>query len=1503
MNCRKQMTLDVQDSESDQNKNQTSNKEEIEAERLSHKTRRLLQRPSKPLASDNSIELQISKKIENAIAKLQMLEKELLVQVQRVRSKDRSFLFSIQENLTSNIRSISSLIRVGKEIIDGEDGSRKINISMIKTQLEGITSTACYFLQKEEKDNSDLEFIFEDTLIEDLLQSAKLNYRESNVYTLVPREELPADYEDNDDDIESISNSMLSSASSFIDSVDNRGREKLRSKKLINADSIEKWIQTSSAASHQPLQKKLCGPKDVRYIVETPSFRKGDRETVKVTHLMSPDCFYVQLLKLSGTLNKLSRNIDKHIRSNSIITVQIPELNNLYLVRYMSDGVTHWCRGRVIDEIPEQKMFSVYFIDYGNTTMVRREDIAILPSDLKQPIPLAIKCKFFDLYPTKGEWDSKAVYLMTKIIANNELLMIITEISADTLEVDLITTDCDTSVRDALKFLGYGIPYCKYPTDLDKIKKQLKNTESLKLYNKIEQYRKEDSVDVIITYAINPYNVYVNLKNSKNDLIKLHESMDAFYRENKKGYIFSPKEEMVVAILYSDGISTGWRRGVITQSTEGRGMVTAKLVDIGMIICVPWDQIRKLDGRFVAQDCQAKLVKMTHVIPPNGSEVWPPNSVDFFTKYIKSEAILRMVISETINPPEVVFFECFPDVHHCLNAMLVKNGFADSTGDLSATIDWPQLGYNSPKDSDESFTISMMKTIQATNHDQETSAKDPNSDEELSDHIWKKPIEVISAKSPDLIYVFFTDNKEKMHEFQLELKHFYTKNRMTAPVQWEVGHTCVVNHRKRYYRGIIMEVLSNDKYLVSLSDSAISVDVKAKQLGILDARFTAEPQFAIRCHLADITPAGGTDKWSAMACEFLQDVLGKNDKLYLARKGVIDKERKSMPVVIWYTEFLPGGALESSKTILHSVNKLLLKNGLALKPTVKRTNEKTKDNDVSSQRDATTCENKEDDKESIESVSTETEDHECSSSASSCSVAGALKPSSSSKIDWNDLIEIQKQYPEQIIRDWMAPLPFKSTEFTAVPTFVNDVGEIFLHDIEIEPLLKDMEEKMLQYFDSRSESDIDINWAPGEMCSVRYFANRKWYRGKVLNVTDSLIKVVMVDYGSEDDCNIKDLSKEILYYDLPIFANRITLDGIFPRQNQWLTSDLDILHAQIVDKQVNIHLTTQQIVGIPTPAIVKLGTLNINEFIMSYSNNLSRINRPRIVGSQPAAPSSSEDVIVGDSILDNIYNQSDNDVIIEDSCSTEELDEKIVSATPTKELDVTFDNVKLSYKRSPLFASFKPGDKFDIVIINVPDYNKIVFELAATEQFEKGKEAFEEMSREISFFVPEQSPLKSFDIGQVCIAQYSEDGGWYRAQIIKELSDEEVYIWFVDFGNFESVKKEHVKETQDCWLEIPVDHQMAIIHGIKITKEEDRQKALNTMALYCEVENMCQTAEIVTDDPLSVKLYKKGSDMLSYQSLIDSGLLQIDGDDVVEENDSQDVCKPNSTEDEKRNTN
>lgn len=103
-----------------------------------------------------------------------------------------------------------------------------------------------------------------------------------------------------------------------------------------------------------------------------------------------------------------------------------------------------------------------------------------------------------------------------------------------------------------------------------------------------------------------------------------------------------------------------------------------------------------------------------------------------------------------------------------------------------------------------------------------------------------------------------------------------------------------------------------------------------KNLHTFEEQFKSFPEGCFRCHLAGITPAGGSTKWSMIAVEFLQDLFLKQKEIYLIKCGEVDTAKKSLPVLMWYSEFVPGGALVPSRNVLHSVNKLLVKNGLAL---------------------------------------------------------------------------------------------------------------------------------------------------------------------------------------------------------------------------------------------------------------------------------------------------------------------------------------------------------------------------------------------------------------------------------------------------------------------------------------------------------------------------------------------------------------------------------------------
>lgn len=63
-------------------------------------------------------------------------------------------------------------------------------------------------------------------------------------------------------------------------------------------------------------------------------------------------------------------------------------------------------------------------------------------------------------------------------------------------------------------------------------------------------------------------------------------------------------------------------------------------------------------------------------------------------------------------------------------------------------------------------------------------------------------------------------------------------------------------------------------------------------------------------------------------------------------------------------------------------------------------------------------------------------------------------------------------------------------------------------------------------------------------------------------------------------------------------------------------------------------------------------------------------------------------------------------------------------------------------------------------------------------------------------------PLSSPVVDQACIAKFSEDEAWYRAQITS-ISDSEVMVLFVDFGNSSSVTRSDILEISEELSRIP----------------------------------------------------------------------------------------------------
>ncbi|CAI9726720.1 Hypothetical predicted protein [Octopus vulgaris] len=79
---------------------------------------------------------------------------------------------------------------------------------------------------------------------------------------------------------------------------------------------------------------------------------------------------------------------------------------------------------------------------------------------------------------------------------------------------------------------------------------------------------------------------------------------------------------------------------------------------------------------------------------------------------------------------------------------------------------------------------------------------------------------------------------------------------------------------------------------------------------------------------------------------------------------------------------------------------------------------------------------------------------------------------------------------------------------------------------------------------------------------------------------------------------------------------------------------------------------------------------------------------------------------------------------------------------------------------------------------------------------------------------PEEEILMLVSPGQPCIAQYSMDKSWYRAKVNRELTNNIVEVFFIDYGNIELVPKHLIKVTKPEFMEMPAQGIPCCLHGV-----------------------------------------------------------------------------------------
>lgn len=310
---------------------------------------------------------------------------------------------------------------------------------------------------------------------------------------------------------------------------------------------------------------------------------------------------------------------------------------------------------------------------------------------------------------------------------------------------------------------------------------------------------------------------------------------------------------------------------------------------------------------------------------------------------------------------------------------------------------------------------------------------------------------------------------------------------------------------------------------------------------------------------------------------------------------------------------------------------------------------------------------------------------------------------------------------------------------------VKDLQSIQLQLADSEAELTKMREQLTAVYSLLGEAEEVIgNPRVGQVCCAQFADDREWYRAVITCVSDTGIKVKFLDYGNMDVAlSIKQLKEE--FFILPVQCFECSLSGIIPAPEYSETETVAKLLEMYDGKRLTAEIT----------------------------------------------------FVSGDSVMVNLFHDSG-----ETKQSVADTLVKLRYAVP-----------QLKSRDDARWVSVSDEGK---IVYNYPNYGEVhaVCLISVTSpsdfwcQLENCKTELKSMSERIELFYDSLGEndlrLHFLQDGDVCCAKFAEDDKWYRSLVDKVCSDGEVSVRSVDYSKQETLTLDRIKKLEAAFAVLPV---------------------------------------------------------------------------------------------------
>ncbi|XP_020770802.2 RING finger protein 17 isoform X2 [Odocoileus virginianus] len=1160
------------------------------------------------------------------------------------------------------------------------------------------------------------------------------------------------------------------------------------------------------------------------YFVETPRYLKkplqkkssvsfgsktGSPELVFVSHVIHPCHFYIRKYSQIKDATVLERKVNQFCSKNlHLDPSDVLELGARIFINSIENGM--WCRGTITELIPmgsesirklgsptkfsvhEVALIQIFMVDFGNSevlivagvgdTHVRSEHIAkqhVLLNDLclvlrksepyieellKDVQPLAHPCSLKDIVPQNSSegWGEEAKIEFLKMVNKKAVLMKVFKEEDGVLIVDLqkpptnkISSDMPVSLRDALVFMELARFRSQTPRHHSE-----KNTT---LHYPLPILPKEmTDVSVMVCHINSPSDFYLQLIESL-DFLFLLKGIEEFYKsedaENLE--ILCPVQDQACVAKFEDGV---WYRAKVI-GLPGHREVEVKYVDFGNTAKITLKDMRKIKDEFLNPAEKAIKCKLAYIEPYKGTVQWSKNAKEKFEEKTQDKFMTCSIIK--ILEDNVLLVELFDFlgapgmIPTSINDQLVKEGLASY-----------EVGYTLKDNSKKHIEVwdpspEEIISNEVNNLINPLFAKSLPSEDLQSLYNKELPVHICNIVSPEKIYVQWLLTENLLHSLGEKMVAAY-ENSKWEPVKWESDMHCAVNipDKNQWRRGQIIRMVTDTLVEVLLYDVGVELVVNINCLRELQENLKTMGRLSLECSLVDIRPTGGSDKWTATACDCLS--------LYLtgAVATIIIQENNTMwplPVKIFCRD-------EKGERV--DVSKYLIKKGLALRETRI---------------------NKLDNSHSLSQKSLEIPQEQGESVVTKCIKINS-DPDKKAAVGISEpkVTEFREKILESRTTGCYKPPAIPNQKvFEAVVSCIGDDGTIF-----VVPKLSEFElTKMMDEIQSNLKCLGLLEpyfWEKGEACAVRG-SDTMWYRGKVMEVIGSTIRVQYLDHGFTEKIPQCHLYPILLYPDAPQFCIPCQLYNTVPVGNVWQPDAVELLQELLSKREVEIH-----IMELPENPWGKLSIhLYFDGMSLSY-------------------------------------------FLAHHKYCTFEQSEEILKENPTdynkkheeERWKIRFEDLLLPETETPILPPYlssslpPPEELYAVQVKHVVSPSEVYICLDSVEScslfnqhsdtedsgvgWESESESLEEALWRFNKNVETFPPLTDFRTEMPCLAEY-DDGLWYRAKIvsIKEFNPLAVLVQFVDYGSTEKLTVNRLRQIPLHLMQYPARAIKVLLAGFK----------------------------------------------------------------------------------------